>query len=97
MKKLLILLLFPTIVFAQTPITIDKPVVCNWVSVVLDTLREKYQEEPVWVGNDRDRSKYTVFVNPKNGQFTIIQFNNEIACILGAGEFSLNIPQKPTL
>jgi len=92
-----LLLLLPTIVLAQDPVVVEKQVVCNWVSVVLDSLKNTHKEEPIWLGNDRDRTRYSVFVNPKNGHFTIIQFNNEIACVLGGGNSSTNLPIKPTL
>lgn len=87
----------PTFVWAQDPVIVEKKIVCNWVSIVLSTLKNTHKEEPIWVGNDRDQSRYSLFVNPKNGQFTIVQFNHEIACILGAGETSVNIPTKPSL
>jgi hypothetical protein len=96
MKKLALFLLVPSFVWAQGSTTVEKPVVCNWTSVVLDTLREKYQEEPVWLGKDA-KSQYTLFVNQKTGAFTIVQFNNEIACILGAGESSINLPNKSNI
>lgn len=97
--KLLISILFliPIYSWAQEPVVVEKKIVCNWVSVILGTLKETYKEEPVWVGIDKDRSRYGLFVNPKNGHFTLVQFNNEIACILGAGESSFNLPTKPTL
>ncbi len=98
MKKILALLLsIPGFSLAQESVVVEKSVVCARTNIVLETLKETYKEEPVWLGNGNDRSRYSIFVNPKNGQFTIVQFNQEIACILGAGNSSVNIPVKPTL
>ncbi len=82
---------------AEEPIVVEKPVVCGQVSSVLNGLKDTYKEEPIWVGNGNDRSRYSLFVNPKTGAFTILQFNNEIACLIGTGESSLNLPTRPTL
>lgn len=92
-----ILFLIPIYSWAQDSVVVEKKIVCNWVSVILGTLKDTYKEEPIWVGTDKDRSRYGLFVNPKNGHFTLVQFNNEIACVIGAGESSFNLPIKPTL
>ncbi len=98
MKKILaLLLLVPGFSLAQEPIVADKSVVCSQTKVVLEALREIYKEEPIWLGKGNDRSRYSLFVNPKNGAFTLLQFNDEIACIIGVGESSINIPIKPNL
>jgi hypothetical protein len=86
MKKLLIICLLPILSFAEQ--TIDKPVVCDKTEKILSTLMgNKYQETPLWAGID-ENSKYGLLTNRETGTWTFIQFNKEIACVLGVGESS---------
>jgi hypothetical protein len=82
-------LLLPALAWAQEPVIVDKKVVCTYTRIVLDTLTEDYAEQPIWIGNTSD-SKYSLFTNKKGG-WTIIQFNDKIACVIGAGESSRQI------
>ena len=78
-------LFFPAVALAQ-PVKIDKQVICDKTQTVIRALtNENLQEQPFWIGTDED-SRYSLFVNEKEGTWTIIQFNKEVACILGAGE-----------
>jgi len=96
-KILALLLLVSGFSLAQEPIVADKSVVCSETKVVLETLRKTYKEEPVWLGKGNDRSSYSLFINPKTGAFTLVQFNSDVACVVGTGESSINIPTKSTL
>ncbi len=97
MKKILLLAaLIPVLALAQEPVTVEKPVTCFPTKILLESLNKEYKEEPIWIGNASD-SRYSLFVNPKTSEFTFIQFNNEVACILGVGSSSRNILTKPTL
>jgi hypothetical protein len=82
-------LLLPALAWAQDPVIVDKKVVCNSIEIVLSTLTEGYSEQPIWIGEGAD-SKYSLFTN-KQGAWTIIQFNDKIACIIGAGQSSREI------
>lgn len=94
MKSLIsAVLLAPTLAFAQ----VDRPVLCGSVRAVFEVLTSTYKEEPQWIGSDSERGKYALFVNPQTNQFTIVQFNDEIACVLGVGNTSFFIPPKATL
>jgi len=86
MKQLLIVLaLWPTALIAQA-VWVDKPVICDRTDVVLTRLMSKdIREQPIWVGRDTG-SQFTVFVNERTGAWTLVQFNTEIACILGMGD-----------
>lgn len=98
MKKILaLLLLVPGFSLAQESVVVEKSVICAQTKVVLEALKETYKEDPVWLGQGNDRSRYSLFVNPKNGAFTLVQFNNEVACVIGVGESSFNIPTNPNL
>lgn len=86
-KFLLGVLLLPAVVVAQ-PVTVEKPVVCEKTEKVIESLQKgQYKENPSWIGYD-DKSKYTLFVNEKTKTWTMIQFNDTIACIIGVGEGS---------
>ena len=81
--------------FRQVP----KAVICGPIQVILQGLADKeINELPLWTGRDQtEKSDYAVFVNPKTGAFTIIQFGKEIGCILGLGYSSHSFPQKGSL
>lgn len=84
MKKLLLgVLLLPTLVFSE-PVKIDKEVICDETKVVIATLI-KFKEVLVWTGKD-DTSRYALLANEKTGSWTIIQFNEDLACIIGVGD-----------
>jgi hypothetical protein len=80
--------------FAEVP----KPVLCGPISIILSNLtNDEIGESPIWGGNDLSgNSSYSIFVNEKKGTFTIIQFNQELGCILGIGDKSqlLNFGKK---
>lgn len=91
---LLGVLLLPALAQAQ-PVTVEKPVICDKVEIVIRGLQDgQYQEQPFWIGVD-DLSRYTLFTNPKTRTWTLVQFNDRIACILGAGEGSRAIITGP--
>lgn len=88
MKKTTVAFLFcltSTIVYAMQPFTVEKPVFCTNVKTMVEMLSgEDYQEEPIWIGKD-EKSKYVLMTNTKLKTWTIVQFNDQIACILGTG------------
>lgn len=71
------------------PMTTKKEVYCDKTEQMIKDLRSQdYQEEPIWLGKEKDSKapNYTLFVNPETKSWTIIQFNNDMACVLGAGQ-----------
>lgn len=96
MKKILFgVLLLPALAFAE-PVRIDKPLVCDDAKIVINSLVSgEYKEVPVWLGNaDENDSKYAVLFNGKTKTWTIIQFNQQTACILGTGKDGLLSDKK---
>lgn len=86
-KFLLGVLLLPAMATAE-PVTVEKPVQCDKTERVINyLLNSEYKEKPIWVGSD-DLSRFSIFSNNKTGSWTIVQFNETVACILGAGERS---------
>jgi len=67
------------------PRTINKPIVCEETSVVLSTLfSSEYQEFPIWMGSG-ENSRFSLFANEKTKSWTLIQYDEKIACVLGVG------------
>ena len=66
-----------------------KPVICKVTAIVVDNLKNKYNELPVFVGDGQDQAgtSYVVSLNRDNGEFTIVQFSADrgTACIIGSG------------
>ncbi len=98
MKHFLIFLisLVVTTAFAQ-PVTTKKEVQCDKTETMLSILRgNDFEEVPIWFGKgDSKAPNYSLFVNPETRSWTIIQFNNELSCVLGSGESYTVISKKP--
>ncbi len=87
-------LLLPAVALAQ-PVTVEKPVICEDVKVLLPALvGNDYKEVPIWSGKD-ETSRYALLANEKTGSWTFIQYNKQIACILGVGENHSLVPKGP--
>ena len=69
--------------YAQTFNT-EKPVVCADLKSVVKSLEVELGEVPFWHGNDTDTA-YVMLVNKHTGTWTILQFNESNACIIGDG------------
>ena len=98
MKYILLLaLLIPTLSVAQ-PIIVQKPVTCVESKMLLQGLSSNdYKETPMWLGIEpgAEVPKYSVFVNQQTRTWTIIQFNDKLACVLGTGTESTQIFSGP--
>ena len=95
--KLLVASLFcliGTIAHAQTNLPegfalTNKSILCGPGTTIFKTLASKdVNEKPLWVGQDDSKTFLAVFVNQDTGAFTVIQFGEQMACILGLGEKS---------
>jgi len=91
MKKLLILfligvLLLQTASSSDTNVReINKKVQCGVTKEVLAALiSEEYREAPYWMGED-NTSSYILMVNEKTKSWTLLQYTDDTACILGTG------------
>ena len=87
--------LIGSIVNAQNSVQVDKPVVCNTLKTVVELLNGMYKEEPYWNGTG-PQSKYLMFVNPVTQAWTLVEYTNSIACIIGTGERSTLLRFGPT-
>jgi len=90
MRQLALAFLFcliGSVVNAQSSVQLDKPVTCSTLKAVVEQLSGIYGEEPHWNGLGNG-SKYMMFVNPKTQAWTLVEYTDTIACIIGTGERS---------
>lgn len=66
---------------------LNKTVSCGPFNDIVKILTsEQYKEMPIWSGLDvEEKTSYALFHNENTGTFTLIEFNKNIACILGEG------------
>ena len=98
MKALLAsVLLLPALALAQQDyVIVEKDVVCGDTKQVLEELYIEYNEKPVWTG-DEPRSRYSLLVNEKTGSWTLIQFDQTVACVIGSGVNSREVFLGPSI
>ena len=92
-------LLLTGLVFAQS-VTVQKPVECADTALLLQGLgSSNYKEKPIWWGIEPGAtvSRYSLFMNEQTKTWTLIQFNEKIACVLGTGEASTQIFTGPKI
>ena len=81
-------------------VTVQKPVECADTATLLRGLSgSDYKENPIWWGIEPGAtvSRYSLFVNEQTKTWTLIQFDEKIACVLGTGENSTQIFNGPTI
>jgi hypothetical protein len=95
---LLFLALFTSVAYAQPSIT-KKEVYCDKTEILIPVIKGKdFQEVPIWFGKgDGKAPNYSLFVNNETRSWTIIQFNNELACVIGSGESYQVITKKTNI
>jgi hypothetical protein len=91
MKKItatIVIALVAVIAYAQsTAVEATKTLKCNKTDLLLDALKNEYNESPVWAGTD-ENSTYGLLTNHETGTWTMIQFDKDMACVLGVGKNS---------
>ncbi len=63
---------------------VNKPVFCSSLKNIIESVTKDFEELPVWRGND-DKSRYVLTANQKSGTWTMIQYNETVACVIGIG------------
>ncbi len=89
MHKLSMALLFcliSSIAHAQQIIDLNKAMKCSEPQNVMNYFVDKHKETPVWVGKTVHNSHITLLTNPATGSWTMIEYDDRLACVLGAGE-----------
>ena len=85
--------LYGLVANAQSVVQINKPVVCGTFNMIVEQITKTYGEEPQWNGSGAAgaagaETKFTMLVNPKTQSWTLIEYTNTMACIIGTGEQS---------
>ena len=102
MKKLLALALAIPLLTAAAPDTddafiVDKRIVCDKTNTMFEVLMKgQAQETPIWGGINGD-AKFSLFINKETGTWTMVQFNKDVACILGHGDNSFSVTRGKIL
>jgi hypothetical protein len=69
--------------------TLNKPVVCDATEKVFKTIVEDFKETPQWQGRNPQQGTSTVLtVNLTTGAWTLIEYTDITACVIGVGENS---------
>jgi hypothetical protein len=70
----------PSTIFAQQ-------LQCGEPKEVIEELKEKFNEEPIFVMKNFQQSNIVLFINKQTKDWTLIAFNSEgtIACLVSAG------------
>ena len=93
MQKLavaMILILTSLVSSARDPVNSKKPVVCADPKTVIEGLTADSDEQPFWNGSS-NKSKFILFVNTKTRTWSLVEYDNKTACVLGVGERSTHI------
>ena len=78
-------MLVPTLLFAKGG-ELQKTIQCDNTKDIIEYLtKSEFVEVPIWFGLSNVHN-FSLLVNEKTGTWTLIEFNEEIACILGNGE-----------
>ena len=86
MKTILYSLLFLCIAANAQQITeLRKPVKCSEVKWVMNNFYEQYGEQPIWVSKTEQGSSVALLHNPDTKTWTLIEYSDELACILDTG------------
>jgi hypothetical protein len=100
MKYLLLLVLLAFGPVAAQSVTVQKPLHCSDTKTLIQSLSgEGIKEKPVWWGIEPGStvSRYSLFVNEQTKTWTLIQFDDTVACVLGMGQASTQIFNGPKI
>jgi len=89
MQKTMMAFLFclaGSIAHAQEVIDLNKPLKCSDAQAVVKYFADTHKEKPVWVGKSVHNTRITLMVNKETGSWTMIEYDDRLACVLGAGE-----------
>lgn len=81
-----VLCLISTMVPAQDIIDLTKSMKCSDPQKVMNYFVETHKEMPVWVGKSVHNSHITLLMNRDTRSWTLIEYDNNLACVLSAGE-----------
>lgn len=71
---------------AQEIIDLTKPLKCSDAQTVINYFVNTHKESPVWVGKSVHNTHITLMMNRESRSWTMIEYDDKLACVLGAGE-----------
>ena len=85
-KKILLVLLVCMSNAATAQFRYDYPLLCDSTEKIIKSLGENYKETLTWSGkHSSDNSAYSLWINEKEGSWTLLKMTPETSCILGVG------------
>jgi hypothetical protein len=64
---------------------INKEIICSSIEE-MDSAITEWQEQEVWTGySPEEKTLYTFSYNQKSRSWSIIQYDNNVACLIGSG------------
>lgn len=71
---------------SQSVVQVQKTITCAELKWLVQLLLTDYGEIPIFAGLDRSgKSKYLLTMNHKTETWTMIEHDNEVACVIGTG------------
>lgn len=92
MKKLLVILALSSSALANPDIKftdVKKPVKCADTKQLFTGLKTVFNETMTWNSSNAildDRTSVALFKNKQNGSWTLVEYDEDIACVLASGE-----------
>ena len=77
-----------SIAHAQEVIDLSKSMKCGKAEFVMNHFAQEYGEMPLWVGKTVNGTHITLLANKEKRSWTLVEYDGNIACVLGAGETS---------
>jgi len=78
--------LISSIAHAQQIIDLNKAMKCSEPQNVMNYFVDTHKEIPVWVGKSVHNTHVTLLMNRETRSWTMIEYDDKLACVLGAGE-----------
>ena len=78
--------LISSIAHAQEIIDLQKSLKCSDAQIVMNYFVDTHKETPVWVGKSVHNTHVTLLMNRETRSWTMIEYDDRLACVLGAGE-----------
>lgn len=78
--------LISSIAHAQEIVDLNKAMKCSEPQKVMNYFVDMHKETPVWVGKTVHNSHITLLMNRETRSWTMIEYDDRLACVLGAGE-----------